>query len=93
MKKSYKFHKNPQNWTDARNTCRREHAILAMPDNENEVSLLVELLNTYPASTLKNVKRPEFVLLGFHDIFKKGDYVTDQGNDVLYLFDNQFSYF
>lgn len=80
--KSYKFHDKPQKWFDARKTCLKENATLAMPKNEIEVSVLVELFKKYPTSILENVYQPEFVLLSFHDIFEKGNFVTDQGSDT-----------
>lgn len=92
VEKSYKFHDKPQKWFDARETCLKENATLAMPENEAEVLVLVELFKEYLTSILKYENQPEFILLGFHDIFKKGDFITDQGSDT-YLFCNPFNYF
>lgn len=79
MQQSYKFHRAPQLWSDARDTCRREGANLAMPKNETEAVVLKKIFDKYPASTLQGVLDPDYFLLNFHDMFKEGEYVTDKG--------------
>lgn len=77
--KLYKFHEVARNWSDARNTCIKEGSSLAMPRNEAEAALLREIFDGHPSSDLKSAPLPDFMLLGFHDIFREGEYVNDQG--------------
>ena len=79
VQQAYKFYKTPQKWFDARETCRKEGANLAMPKNAAEASVLKKIFEEYPTSVLEGVERPDFCLLGFHDIFREGEFVDDEG--------------
>ena len=84
MQHSYKFYAAPQKWVDARDTCRSENATLAMPKNENEASVLKNIFSRF---VLKGVRNPGIALLGFHDMFKEGEYLTDEGK-LCYRYSN-----
>lgn len=79
VKQSYKFHRTPQKWSDAINICRKENATLTMPKNKAEVSVLKRIFDGFPASLLKDIENPNIILLGFHDIFREGEYLRDNG--------------
>lgn len=76
---SYKFHRIPSTWFDARRICQKEDATLAIPKNLKEVEILLEIFQNYPISILQGVTHPDFILLDFHDMFNEGEYLTESG--------------
>lgn len=64
--------------------CYSENATLAMPKNENEANVLKKIFEQFPKSTLAGVTHPDYFLLGFHDAFSEGEFLTDEGISYIY---------
>lgn len=70
----YKFHTVTQDWENARRTCLSEGAHLAIVNSEEEAKILENFFARYPYvnETMNN----GFALVGFHDQFSEGNYIT-----------------
>ncbi|XP_077295203.1 macrophage mannose receptor 1-like [Arctopsyche grandis] len=82
----YKFHKDIKTWYEARNICRLENATLAIPETDTEVEVLKFIFKEYPASSLKHIKNYDYIFLGFHDIFREGEFLTESGESLDYYY-------
>lgn len=56
-----------------------------MPENINEANLLFGLYLDYQYSLANYLKSEGDILLGFHDLFKKGEYVTEKGMRYVFI--------
>ncbi|KAJ8681206.1 hypothetical protein QAD02_016993 [Eretmocerus hayati] len=71
----YKLYTNLTTWNEARESCKKEGAHLAIINSRKEAELLRDMFTN---STL--MKTPDFnkvrVLIGFHDMYRDGNFVT-----------------
>lgn len=77
----YKFHTDIQTWAQARSICEAEGGYLAIINSEEEASLLVHLMRQYPIAILDPAitEKTYYVYIGFHDLFREGEWVTIDG--------------
>ncbi|XP_069694778.1 hemolymph lipopolysaccharide-binding protein-like [Periplaneta americana] len=71
----YKFHETPKTWDEARKICEEEGAYLAIVNSKKESQIFQNLLSS--ATTYR-----DFLLLGFHDRFVEGEFVTIFGKPL-----------
>nr|CAD7585496.1 unnamed protein product [Timema genevievae] len=64
----YKLHAEAKKWDDARRACTEEGAHLAIVNSEEESKALQKLL--------ESEAKTSFALIGFHDLFTEGAFVT-----------------
>ncbi|XP_061711769.1 secretory phospholipase A2 receptor-like [Cydia pomonella] len=64
---SLKHHKRPATWQEARMRCHLEGTVLASP------------LNTGLREVLEETSRNDYIFVGFHAIFSKGDFFSIEG--------------
>jgi hypothetical protein len=84
VNKYYKFHRNKQTWFGARKVCQDEQATLALPENLEEANVMLKYFNDkYPASKLSDIVHKDYLLIGFHDFFNEGEYVSLKGEQKL----------
>nr|CAD7425410.1 unnamed protein product [Timema monikensis] len=76
----YKFHTQAQLWEDARRTCAREGAHLAIINNEVEAKALQQIFARYPSAVGAN--NNDYAFIGVNDINVEGQYVTIFGQDM-----------
>jgi hypothetical protein len=73
----YKFHTKSATWHQARSICEQEGSHLAIINSEAESKVLKEILAKFPK--LENVTSNEAALIGFHDLYEEGQYLTIYG--------------
>jgi hypothetical protein len=73
----YKLHTKSAKWYEARRICVQEGAHLAIVNSEAESKVLKEILARFPK--LENVTFNEVALIGFHDLYEEGQYLTIYG--------------
>ncbi|XP_044736403.1 hemolymph lipopolysaccharide-binding protein-like [Chrysoperla carnea] len=80
----YKFHVDPQIWNDARNICNSEGGYLVILNSYEESQYITALLNgLYPESSIQDQGVDKTIAyIGFHDLFKTGEYVTIDGLNI-----------
>ncbi|KAJ9601328.1 hypothetical protein L9F63_000509 [Diploptera punctata] len=76
----YKFHKTPNTWDAARKICEEEGGRLAVINSEEESKVIQKYLEKAPK--LENVSNNDYAIIGFHDRFIEGEYLTVFGNSV-----------
>lgn len=84
VNKKYKLHKQPMNWLDAVARCHSECAKLAMPENKYEKEILKTISQSFSHGTTMTGGQKINILLGFHDHFSEGQFVTELGKISLY---------
>ncbi|XP_077294996.1 macrophage mannose receptor 1-like isoform X2 [Arctopsyche grandis] len=89
--KKYKFHHQPMKWLDAIAQCHSECAKLAMPKNKYEMEILKNIFQSFSHNTTMTVGQKNNLLLGFHDHFSEGQFVTELGKS-LYDLHNVWAY-
>jgi len=67
----YKIHSERKTWHEARKICAQEGGYLAIINSEEESKVLQSLFAPV-AAKLKD----EWVLIGFHDLYNEGQYLT-----------------
>jgi hypothetical protein len=67
----YKIHSEPKTWHEARQICAHEGGYLAIINSEEESKVLQSIFATV-AARLKET----WVLIGFHDLYNEGQYLT-----------------
>ncbi|XP_047108498.1 hemolymph lipopolysaccharide-binding protein-like [Schistocerca piceifrons] len=72
----YKLHTDKRNWENARRTCAKEGAHLAIVNSEAEENAIREVMRAH--STEKFI-----AFIGFHDMFKEGEYLTVLGQPLI----------
>nr|CAD7398111.1 unnamed protein product [Timema poppensis] len=70
----YKLHTEAKKWDDARRACTEEGSHLAVVNSEEESKALQKLLETEAKTS--------FALIGFHDLFTEGSFVTIFGQPL-----------
>ncbi|XP_044727381.1 hemolymph lipopolysaccharide-binding protein-like [Chrysoperla carnea] len=78
----YKYHRDVQKWADARKICDAEGGHLVIINSEDEAYFVRGLMAKYPDSVLNDVKYKNQVLIGMHDLFKEGEFVTIDGKSL-----------
>ncbi|XP_046990752.1 hemolymph lipopolysaccharide-binding protein-like [Schistocerca americana] len=71
----YKLHTEKMNWENARRTCAKEGAHLAIVNSEAEENAIREVMRAHSSDNFA-------AFIGFHDIFKEGEYVTVLGEPL-----------
>ncbi|XP_077294185.1 macrophage mannose receptor 1-like [Arctopsyche grandis] len=89
--KKYKFHHQPMKWLDAVAHCHSECAKLAMPKNEHEMEILRNIFQSFSHKKTMTIGQANNLLLGFHDHFSEGKFVTELGKP-LYDFYHEWAY-
>ncbi|XP_063224843.1 hemolymph lipopolysaccharide-binding protein-like [Bacillus rossius redtenbacheri] len=84
----YKLHTYTKPWLEARQTCSEEGAHLAIVNSEQELKVLHRIYQMYPK--IQEGWRNDCAYLGFHDMYKEGQYITIFGEP---LADTGFSKF
>jgi hypothetical protein len=74
----YRIHSEPKTWQEARQICAQERGHLAIINSEEE-SKVLQLMFAPVAAKLKVV----WVLIGFHDLYNEGQYLTVFGKESL----------
>ena len=74
----YKIHSELKNWQEAREICEQEGGHLAIINSEEESKVLQEIFAPV-AANLKEV----YVFIGFHDLYKEGQFLTIFGKESL----------
>ncbi|XP_046468154.1 uncharacterized protein [Neodiprion pinetum] len=83
---AHKVHTQAVSWSDAWAKCRDEGAHLAIINSQAESKLVVELLAK--AGSVIGSNDPNYAHIGFHDMYKKNQWVTIEGQS---LFEAGFS--
>ncbi|XP_046414871.1 hemolymph lipopolysaccharide-binding protein-like [Neodiprion fabricii] len=78
---AHKVHTEAASWSDAWAKCRDEGAHLAIINSQAESKLVVELLAK--AGSMKGGNDPDHAHIGFHDLYKKNQWVTIEGQSLL----------
>ncbi|KAJ8665119.1 hypothetical protein QAD02_006781 [Eretmocerus hayati] len=77
----YKLHKDLKTWNNARETCNDEGARLAIINSEEEANELTKMFQQ--SGLLELGGRPsDGVLIGFHDLYNEGQFVTILGEPL-----------
>ncbi|XP_058798662.1 hemolymph lipopolysaccharide-binding protein-like [Phymastichus coffea] len=79
---SHKIHTDAKNWNDARKICNDENAHLAIINSAAEEAILVDMLKK-AEKKIKLGLNVEQALLGIHDLYKEGEWVTLFGESLL----------
>ena len=76
----YKLHNEIKPWIEAKSTCQKEGAHLAILNSKDEVQLFQELSNRIPKLT--NDWRDEYFFVGINDIENEGTWTTILGKHL-----------
>ncbi|KAJ8676064.1 hypothetical protein QAD02_011850 [Eretmocerus hayati] len=77
----YKLHEDLAEWNDARRICTSEGGHLAIINSEEEAAALAEMYTD--SDLMSKPGRPsQNVLLGFHDMYNEGEFVTILGQPL-----------
>ncbi|XP_046433583.1 hemolymph lipopolysaccharide-binding protein-like isoform X2 [Neodiprion fabricii] len=71
----YKLHSKAVSWNQARKTCEEEGGHLAIINSLAERDAVVTVLKAMKPN-------PQYVNLGFHDLYEEGHYVTIHGQNL-----------
>ncbi|XP_049856691.1 hemolymph lipopolysaccharide-binding protein-like [Schistocerca gregaria] len=71
----YKLHTLQTNWENARRTCAKEGAHLAVVNSEAEENAIREVMRAHSKNRFD-------AFIGFHDMFKEGQYLTVLGHPL-----------
>ncbi|XP_043492817.1 hemolymph lipopolysaccharide-binding protein-like [Polistes fuscatus] len=77
---SHKLHTRAKVWNEARKICIEEGGHLAIINSIAEANLLLDLFNR--SGPLKGAAYNNQFLLGIHDLYTEGDWVTIQGDSL-----------
>lgn len=80
----YKFHTHGVLWLQANRTCASEDAYLAVPNDAEEVKVLVDLFARYPPSVITGCEWKERVAIG---VYRDSEDVWRTCDGKLYLSD------
>ncbi|XP_073956020.1 C-type mannose receptor 2-like [Choristoneura fumiferana] len=80
--KCYKFHPEPQQWSNAFATCSGEGGHLAIINSDTEAQVLKELYEKHPASTMPGKFDKHIVHMGFRDWADHGLWMTIHGQTL-----------
>ncbi|CAG2055521.1 unnamed protein product [Timema podura] len=73
----YKFHTTLKPWDEAKKTCSKEGGHLVILNSERELEVVHGIFRRYPK--VKDGWENDFALVGFHDMYKEGQYQTVLG--------------
>ncbi|XP_046466573.1 hemolymph lipopolysaccharide-binding protein-like [Neodiprion pinetum] len=76
----YKVHTRAVPWNDARMTCEEEGGHLAILNSIAEAKVVTELFKK--SSPITGSPHPDFASIGFHDLYREGQYVTIHGQTL-----------
>ncbi|KAK7789757.1 hypothetical protein R5R35_005176 [Gryllus longicercus] len=76
----YRLHARPRSWEEARKTCEREGAQLAVPNSRTEALALMDIHNRCPR--LLPTHFNDYQYLGVHDLYSEGDWETVVGDPL-----------
>ncbi|XP_046411996.1 macrophage mannose receptor 1-like [Neodiprion fabricii] len=76
----YKVHTRAVLWNEARITCEEEGGHLAILNSAAEANAVTQLCKKSPAITGSPL--PQFAGIGFHDLYREGQYVTIHGQTL-----------
>ncbi|XP_015513494.2 macrophage mannose receptor 1 [Neodiprion lecontei] len=76
----YKVHTRAVLWNEARITCEEEGGHLAIFNSVAEANVVTQLYKKSPAITGSPL--PQFAGIGFHDLYREGQYVTIHGQTL-----------
>ncbi|XP_049961674.1 macrophage mannose receptor 1-like [Schistocerca serialis cubense] len=76
----YKLHTTTDTWENARRKCEAEGGHLAIINSEMEASTLQAIFKRHPV--IHDTVWNDFALVGFHDQFNEGQYVTVYGEPL-----------
>ncbi|XP_046587890.1 hemolymph lipopolysaccharide-binding protein-like [Neodiprion lecontei] len=76
----YKVHTRAVLWNEARITCEEEGGHLAILNSAAEANAVTQLYKKSPA--IIGSPLPEYVGIGFHDLYREGQYVTIHGQTL-----------
>jgi hypothetical protein len=71
---SYKIHSEPKTWHEAHKICAQEGAHLAIINSEQESRVLQSIFASVVNTQIGECR--SFVLIGFHDLYNEGQYLT-----------------
>jgi hypothetical protein len=74
----YKIHTEIKTWHEARQICAKEGGHLAIINSEEESKVLQSIFAPVAAKF-----KHDFVLVGFHDLYNEGQYLTIFGKELL----------
>jgi hypothetical protein len=74
----YKIHSELKKWHEARQICAQEGGHLAIINSEEESKVLQSIFAPVAAKLSK-----DDVLIGFHDLYNEGQYLTIFGKELL----------
>ncbi|XP_070152739.1 hemolymph lipopolysaccharide-binding protein-like isoform X2 [Polyergus mexicanus] len=77
---AHKIHTRAATWNDARKLCNDEGGHLAIVNSIAEEHVLMEIFNR--SGPIKGAAYPDEALLGIHDLYKEGEWVTLQGDSL-----------
>ncbi|XP_049773498.1 hemolymph lipopolysaccharide-binding protein-like [Schistocerca cancellata] len=72
----YKLHTAKTNWENARRTCAKEGAHLAIVNSKAEENAIREVMRAHSTEKFD-------AFIGFHDMFKEGEYLTVLGHPLI----------
>lgn len=72
---------NPRVWPEARAMCKAEGGNLAIINSKAEEDYLVKML-AVPEDRVTYVTYLDFALIGFHDLFRSGKFITVEGLQI-----------
>ncbi|PSN46951.1 Hemolymph lipopolysaccharide-binding protein [Blattella germanica] len=72
----YKLHPEVKIWSEARGICEQEGAHLLIINSDREANALLHFWTPYPKIGGYTDWRNDWALIGFHDQFVEGEYVT-----------------
>ncbi|GBP56423.1 Hemolymph lipopolysaccharide-binding protein [Eumeta japonica] len=78
----YKLHVQPKTWPEAYAICKAEEAYLAIINSHSEAEFLVQLIKNVHDEQIKVPYHKGHISIGFHDLFKEGEYLTIQGETL-----------
>ncbi|XP_032664279.1 hemolymph lipopolysaccharide-binding protein-like [Odontomachus brunneus] len=77
---AHKLHTRAVTWNEARKVCNEEGGHLAIINSVHEASVLLDIFNR--SGPIKGAVYPNEALLGIHDLYKEGEWVTVLGDSL-----------
>ncbi|XP_069686148.1 hemolymph lipopolysaccharide-binding protein-like [Periplaneta americana] len=72
----YKLHPDVNTWHGAMKICEEEGVHLAVINSEKEAQILKTLWDKIPPAKIKGGVHNDWAWIGFHDLYKEGEFVT-----------------
>lgn len=77
---SHKLHTRSSTWNVARKLCNEEGGHLAIVNSILEANILLDIFNN--SGPIKDAAYPDVALLGIHDLYEEGEWVTVLGESI-----------